>query len=143
MANLQGLDLVLELKPAASGAFKFLVCETSSGFSGSTATNTTATKCDGGTPAVGLGTSEYNVTYSGAVKIDPELGNQITYKDVLVWWKNKTLLAWRRINSGVVQLEGEGYITEISDSAETDGVVTFDINLLGTGELQIYGDGES
>lgn len=143
MANLQGLDLVLELRAADTGDFKFLVCETSSGFSGSTATNTTATKCDGGTPAVGLGTSEYNVTYSGAVMINPDVPTQITYKDVLVWWKTKQLLDWKRTKDGVVQLEGQGYITEISDSAETDGVVTFDITILGTGELQIYGDGQS
>ena len=143
MANLQGLDLVLELRPAAGGVFKFVVCETSSSFSGERATNTTSTKCDGGTEQVGLGAFSWSVNYSGAVKIDPDAPSQLSYKEILVWAKAGTPLYMRRNNSGVVQQEGECYITSVSDSAETDGLVTFDFTLQGNGELQIYGDGQS
>ncbi len=143
MANLQGLDLVLELRPAAGGTLKFVVCETSSSLNTERATNTTSTKCDGGVAQVGLGAFSWSVDYSGAVKIDPEAPSQLSYKDILVWAKDGTSLFMRRTKSGVIQQEGECYITSTSDSAEVDGLVTFDFTLQGNGELQIYGDGQS
>ncbi|MGN6436875.1 MAG: phage tail tube protein [Agriterribacter sp.] len=143
MANLQGKELVLELRAAGVGSFKFVVCETDSSFSGTTNTNSTSSKCDGGTPQIGLGTSDYTIDFNGVIRVDPNLTTQLTYQQMLVWWKKQQLLDFRRNNSGVVQQEGQGYITAIGDSAPTDDLVSFSFTLTGVGELQVYGDGES
>lgn len=146
MANVQGLDLVIEISQDAGSTWKYMACETTSGFSMSRTTTSVATKCDGGTPAVGLGALEWSMTFSGVLNSTPDVATQLTYPEVLGICKAGTEVRARRLNpaadGSVLHQEGNVYITDISDSAETDGVVTFDFTLTGNGEV-IFGDSSS
>ena len=139
MANVQGLDLVIEISQDSGSTWKYIVCETNSGFTGSRTTTSVATKCNRSTPAVGLGAKEWSMSFSGVVKSDPDAETELGYGDMLGFWDAGTELRARRLNPSetgtIITQEGNVYITDISDSAETDGVLTFDFTLTGNGAL--------
>lgn len=140
----QGVNLVVEIDENQDGNWKFAICETSSEFSGSTATTTTSTKCDGGTPKVGLGSLEWSITGSGAASLDADPLTQLSYPELLNIWKSKKKVGVRRIESttGIVSMQGTGYVTEISDSASSDNLVEFNYTIMGDGEIH-FGDSSS
>lgn len=146
MANVQGLDLVIEISSDNGNSWKYIACETSSGFSMNRSMTSQQTKCDGGTPAVGLGALEWSFNFSGVMSSNPNPMTQLSYVEMAELCKNGTLIRARRMNpandGSVLHQEGDCYVTDISDTAETDGVVTFDFTLTGTGEI-LFNDGSS
>jgi len=137
----QGLNIVIEIDEKDTGDFKIAVCETSSGFSGTRETNTTNTKCENGSPATGLGSKNWTFSGSGAAALDPDPETQFSYQDLLRMWDQGKRVKVRRVESttGLIQMQGYAYITDISDTAETDSVVTFDYTLTGDGALDFGG----
>lgn len=133
----QGLNLIIEIDENNTGDWKVAVCETSSGFSGTRNTNTVNTKCEGGSPAVGLGSKEWSFSGSGAAALDPDPETQFSYQELLRIWDEGKRVKVRRVESttGLISMQGYAYITDISDSAETESVVTFDYTLTGDGAL--------
>lgn len=139
MANVQGKDDILELSTDGGSTWKTLICETSHSFNFNRNTNRTPTKCDGGTSALGIGSYEWSFQSSVVVETAPTV-TQVSYEDLLAWAVGATALLLRNSNgtSGAnFHHSGSVYITDLSKTAEVDGLVTADVTFSGTNALDI------
>lgn len=140
MGKLQGKDDVLYLSSDGGTTKKALVCETSHSFQGTRNTTRTPTKCDGGTSAVGLGSYEWNFQSSIVVETAPSAG-QVSYEDLLGWFVGGTQLDLYNANPDPAGTNfyhaGKVYVTDLSKSAEVEGLVSAEVTFSGDGVLDI------
>jgi TP901-1 family phage major tail protein len=140
MANIQGKDDVLMLSSDSGTTWKTLVCETSHTFNFTRNSTTTATKCDSGTSARSLGAYEWSFQSSVVVKTDPG-ATEISFEDLLSLSVAGTGVLIRSANPNPAgtnfYISGTVYITDLSKTAETDGLVSADVTFSGDGALDI------
>lgn len=94
----------------------------------------------------------YSINLSGLmVQDDEDSGNEVlSYRQLRMMKRNSELIEWRRVTlDGYYIDSGKAYITNISDSDEADGFITFSATLQGYGKpdesferIYILGDGE-
>lgn len=138
MATVNGVDVVLEFSTDSGTTWKFLVCETESGFNAKTETASEQTKCDGGTTVTALGAKSWSMSGAGSVKVSPA-ATEVSYGDLLSWWNNGTALMGRiadSVNSAFTH-KGSVWITELDLKLPVNGSANFTISLTGNGSVTI------
>ena len=78
-------------------------------------------------------TQSFNISFSGLLTFDDRGATVITYEEIKVLKRARTLIEWKIESSEGGDTEsGYGYITSLSDSAEIDSFLSF------TGEIKGY-----
>lgn len=112
-------------------------CLTSNSFSEGVATlDATMRSNSNGWGSVTPTTQNYNISFSGVLTLDDRGSTIITYADLQGIKRNRTVIQWRiAMSDGEGDTEeGSGYIVSLGQSAEVDSVITFDGEILGSGE---------
>jgi hypothetical protein len=136
MADIQSTLVPLELSEDGV-TWKTVVCLEGYNIPVSTATTETETFCG---KSVGLGAKTFNPTGNAVCKADNST-NEVTYKEMLDWQLNNTLIYFRSAYpsggsvSAPVFLAGQCYVTETDLIFQTSDAVKFSFTLLGTGTL--------
>jgi predicted secreted protein len=140
MATKQGKDDILQVSVDSGTTWLTLVCESSHTFNFTRNTSTQATKCDGGTSARILGSYEWSFQSSVVVKTDPSV-SEASYELLLSWAQGGTALLLRNADPSPAGTNfyhyGTVYVTDLTKTAETDGLVTADVTFSGDGALDI------
>lgn len=126
----QGSLVVMWLSTTDSN-YKLITCEETSQASTTLAVTKTSTKCG---PFTAVANPETALSGSGVVDADPA-ANQASYKQLEAWARAKTLLyfiyknladvASGLLNGEIVYLEGRGYLTEVTVTAQEGDLVKF------------------
>lgn len=135
MAKIQGNDVMLLL--SSDGVYyKTLICEIGHTLNKTRDTQSTATKCDGGTPATSIGAKSFTVDFTAATDDNPS-GSQCSFKDVDDWYEGGNLLYWKiTYESGAdIYQQGRGYITSLSIDSQVGGIHQFNGTLTGDGAI--------
>lgn len=141
--EVQALDDIFEVRVAGDspGPWKRLVCEIDNSAELDNETSEVDTKCGTFT-----GVKEMKGTYSGnAVSNAKPLSTEASYKEVIQWQKDKTLLDFRNYNeaAGDVTLgeayhhSGQGRFTNSNKTATVGDVVQFAWTFTPTGEIEL------
>lgn len=140
MATKQGKDDILQVSTDSGTTWLTLVCESSHTFNFTRNTSTQPTKCDGGTSARVLGSYEWSFQSSVVVKTDPT-SSEASYEQILGWSVNGTALLLRNADPNPAGTNyyhyGTVYITDLTKTAEVDGLVTADVTFSGDGAIDI------
>jgi hypothetical protein len=138
--EIQG-SLVLMYVSETPNNFKLITCEESSQASTTSSVTNTSTKC-GSFAAVA--TPETVISGSGVANGDPA-ADQVSYKQIRNWVQNKTPIyfIYKNIaassigitNGEVVYLDGLGYFTEATVTAQDGDVVKFNWSFSPSGTI--------
>ena len=109
-------------------------CLTSNSFSEGVETiEGTSKAITGGWTSTRLTNQSYNISFDGLVLNTDIVAGKVTYNDLRVLKRGRTLIEWK-IDDGVLEAEiGSGYITNLSDSASIDEFVSFSGSIVGFG----------
>ena len=113
-------------------------CLTSDSFSESCEMLDTTTRDNAGWKTSTPTLQSYNISFDGLVINTSYLGGdqtKISYDRLTLLKRNKTLIEWKSQDTlGVFVSVGKGYITELSDSSEIDGFISFNASIIGYGK---------
>jgi hypothetical protein len=143
--EIQGTLVTMWLSETDSN-YKTIVCEDSSQSSTTTNVTTTKTKC--GTYTA---TDTAEKTFSGSgVAAGNLLANQVSFKQLQAWCDAGTLLYFIRRNEAnvaagitageIIYLDGQGYITEATETSAEGDVVKFNWAFSATGTVDNTAD---
>lgn len=141
MAKITGKLLQTEISEDGT-TWLSLICESTSG-SGLTRDTATAplTKCDDSENGQEVTLNGYSWKFDfDALTDDNPSGTQATYKEMAEYFLSGTKLYTRRKYDGTTgdfTISGRAYLTELSESAEREGYLTFTGTLTGTGDVTI------
>jgi hypothetical protein len=139
MAEVQALDMVFEVRPAGSGAYKELVCAIDDQGELDNEVNEKVTRC-----GKFSGVQDISATYSGnAMANSDPTTTEVTYADVAGWQKAKTLLDFRYYNKAstgiligaVVSHQGQGRFTNSVLTGASGETVDFSWTFSPSGEI--------
>lgn len=143
--ELQASLVVLWLSDTGSN-YKLVTCEESSSASTTAAVTKTPTKCGVFTA---VANAETSISGSGVVDGDPA-ANQVSYKQMEAWCRAKTLLYFiyknltdagsGQTNGESVYLDGRGYLTEVTVTAQEGDLVKFNWVLEPSGTVDNSAD---
>lgn len=114
-----------------------VACLTSSPFSEDVEMLGTTTRENEGWKTALPTNQSYSINLSGLmVQDDEDSGNEVlSYRQLRIMKRNRELIEWRRVTlDGYYIDSGRAYITNISDSDEADGFITFQATLQGYGK---------
>lgn len=140
MATKQGKDDLIQISADSGTTWLTVVCETTHTFNFTRNSSRTATKCDGGTSALNLGSYEWSFQAGLVVKTDPG-ASEASYEQLLGYSVNATALQIRNADPNPAGTNwyhlGTVYITDLSKTAEAEGLVTVDVTFSGDGALDV------
>lgn len=138
MNSIQGELAPLYISSDGGITWKTLVCLETYDVPLQTTVNQTETNCG---VAVGLGAIKFNPKGSAVCEASP-LTSQVTYKDMLGWQVNKTLVMFKSEYPGSggqygqnFALSGTCYVTDTDVTLQTGQVIKFTFTLTGTGTV--------
>ena len=111
-------------------------CLTSNSFSEQSDMLDTTTRQNAGGWKTSIPTTQsYSISFSGLISVTNKSGAILTYNDLQILKRNKTLINWKS-NSEITGYSdfGMGYITSISNNAEIDSFIDFTCEIEGYGE---------
>ena len=123
----------------ATGTYYPIGCLTDNSFSETTETLDVSTRqnADGWGSIVPTRQS-YTISFSGVAGFDDLGGTVISYSALQTLKRNRTKINWKIYSSlGGDTDSGSGYITSLSNSATIDEAVSFDGEIIGTGEPSV------
>ena len=138
--KISGKLIVLEVNQGTeeSPQWQPFACATANGFSGSTDTVETASKCDAegySQAEPGNKTWEFTQTAYGIREEDLE-GNQVSHQTAAELWKASEIREFRMRSEDLSYVRrGTGLITNYDETANDNEYLTFDITITGTGEV--------
>ena len=111
-------------------------CLTSNSFSEQSDMLDTTTRQNAGGWKTSIPTNQsYNISFSGLISTNDKSGTILTYDDLRILKRNKTLINWKTNNELTGYSDfGMGYIDSISNDAEVDSFISFTSNIVGYGE---------
>ena len=132
-----GNQIFTWLKPAGSGVYKQLVCETDSEISREAALIEAETKCD---TLRNVGSLTFEKTSGFVANFTPE-SDQLSFATLHGWYKNKTkldmLLADDETSPIIYSETGEVFISSFNTNFSTNEFVQGDLTLSGTGSTTL------
>ena len=132
----KGEDRVLYIK--INNEYLPIGCLTGDSFSESSEMLDTTTRDNAGWKTSTPTLQSYNISFDGLVINTSDLGGdqtKISYDRLTLLKRNKTLIEWKSQDTlGVFVSVGKGYITELSDSSEIDGFISFNASIIGYGK---------
>lgn len=131
MAKIQANDMSVQMS-SDGVTYKTLVCEIGHTLNKTRDTQSTPTKCDGGTPAVSIGAKTAALEFTAAVETAPAAG-QCSFTDVDGWYEAGTYMYWKIVSGTNIYQQGRGYLTALSIDAQVGGIIQV------TGTLQVDG----
>jgi len=135
MAAIDSINAPLELSVDGVN-FSTLVCLTSTGSNMSRDVTSTETFCG---ISVSLGNLQVTVPFAAICETAPTAA-QVTYKNMLNWMSNGTLLYWRIYNGTSGNnffTAGSAYVTSLDLTGDAGATLTFSGELTMTGNLDI------
>ncbi len=132
----KGEDRVLYIK--INNEYLPIGCLTGDSFSESSEMLDTTTRDNAGWKTSTPTLQSYNISFDGLAINTSDLGGdqtKISYDRLTLLKRNKTLIEWKSQDTlGVFVSVGKGYITELSDSSEIDGFISFNASIIGYGK---------
>ena len=99
--------------------------------------SSTRDNTDGWTSSVPTSQS-YSISFSGVLTLDDRGGTVMTYADIKALKRARTKINWRIDSSeGGDTDEGFGYFVSLGEANEIDSAITFDGEIVGTGNPSI------
>lgn len=112
-------------------------CLTSNGFTGSTAAQSTANKCDGGFETSLPGMSSWGMSGEGVATslLESEEATRANFQSIALLWKEKKTF-WARWSDALGNFvrEGKVWISAYDETAPNNEAYTFTATFTGTGE---------
>lgn len=135
--KINGKDLYLFIDtsytPGGTPSYDKVVCLTSHTFDRTTAVEDASSQCG---PDSGPGSQTATITFDGQVVYEASPGS-VTESDLDAVWKTSELIAWKlgKVTpaTGDVTYDGEGWLSNISQTGGGDGKATF------SGTIQVTG----
>lgn len=117
-----------------------IMCMSTNGISGTTESIETADKCSGGFASPLPGTASWSITGSGNAIDETLEPSSVSLDRLFNLWKNKTpfwaKMANKTAGTGApIIREGVVFISDYSETADTNTPYTFDFTFTGMGEL--------
>jgi len=138
MAEIKSKDIGLYYNSGTTEVpvWKLIACSTSDGFSGSTDAVTVSNKCEDGWVKSLPGDKSWSFSNSSYAQKTPT-ASQYSYEEVFELWVNDTVGQWKleSINADEYLRIGEGWISDLGESAESGDYLTFDITITGNGAV--------
>jgi len=138
MTTIQGELAPIWLSADGGNTFKLLVCLETYDVGLSTTVNQTETNCG---IATGLGAIKFIPKGSAVLEANPG-EDEVTYKDMLDWQLNKTLLRFKTEYPGSgsqygqnIALSGDCYVTDTGGTFQVGQVIKFSFTLTGNGTV--------
>lgn len=99
--------------------------------------STTRDNTDGWTSGVPT-TQAYSISFSGILTLDSRGGTVITYSELKTLKRARTKIEWKITSSeGGDTDEGYGYIVSLGEAQGVDEAITFDGEIIGTGNPSV------
>ena len=131
--KVNGKDILLFIDPAGGTSYKTLICLTDNSLARSTGIESANSKCG---PDSGPGDKTQSISFSGQVVY--EATTDLQSSDLHALWSNSTDIGWKMGTAtpatGDVVYSGNGWISELTESAPVNGRATF------TGTISVTGD---
>ena len=138
MAEISAKDIGLYYNSGTKAVpvWKLIACSTSDGFSGSTDSVTVSNKCEAGWVRSLPGDKSWSFSNSSYAQKVPGV-NQYSYDDIFDLWVGDTIGQWKleSITPGEYLRIGDGWISDLGESAESGDYLTFDITITGSGAV--------
>jgi len=138
MAEISAKDIGLYYNSGTKAVpvWKLIACSTSDGFSGSTDAVTVSNKCEAGWVRSLPGDKSWSFSNSSYAQKVPGV-NQYSYDDIFDLWVGDTIGQWKleSITPGEYLRIGDGWISDLGESAESGDYLTFDITITGSGAV--------
>ena len=135
MAEISAKDIGLYYNSGtvAIPVWKLIACSTSDGFSGSTDAVTVSNKCTSGWVKSLPGDKSWSFSNSSYAQKVPGV-NQYSYDDIFDLWVGDTIGQWKleSITPGEYLRIGDGWISDLGESAENGDYLTFDLTITGS-----------
>ena len=117
--------------------FKTLVCKQQGSLSTSSSSNIEESDCGA---AVGLGTFQWSVDFSGLANVTPDTATEMSAKELLTIAQSQTKINIKWLtgdgsSDSNLYREGAGYITSYGETYNTGSKVGFSITVQGEGAL--------
>ncbi len=135
MKHIKGIENLFYIKK--NGVYFPVGCLTSSPISENVDMIDTTTRENQGWKTSLPTNQSYSISLSGLmVRDDDDNGVEVlSYRELRAKKRNKELIEWKRVTQGGYYVDsGKAYITDISDSDEADGFITFTATLQGFGK---------
>ena len=132
--KISGKDIVISVNTGTEEApvWAAFACSTSDGFSGSTESVDTATKCDGDWNASLPTTLSWEFSNSSYADAD----STSSYDEAFTLWSTKAVKQFKIANEDESYYRmGTGYISSLGEAAEVADYLTFELTITGTGEV--------
>jgi hypothetical protein len=135
MAQLQGKDVNIYIRENGStGAFKRLVCTSSTGEEFSPNQVTVVTNCG---PLTMINDTPVSFPLDGIVKVDPD-SDEVSYNELKSYIINGTLVDVEyKSDDNSVYTTCSAYLTALSLSSPSEGFATFTGSITSTGTIDI------
>lgn len=116
--------------------WKLVACSSSDGFSGSTDNVTVSNKCKGGWTSNLPGDKSWSFNNTSYAQKVP-LANQLSQEEVFELWKDSTIGTWKleSITPDEYLRIGEGYISDLGETADSGDYLQFNLTVTGSGEV--------
>lgn len=139
MANLNGNLLTIYISLDGGTTRKLGICMTSGEFSAETNQIDSTSKCGEGWTSSEPGNKSWTFSGEGFAEADTVALNQFSFKELVGLWASgvKFIAYWRDLSGYYRNYSGDAYISSISETANTDELVTFSFELTGTGRLNV------
>lgn len=138
MAEIASKDIGLYYNTGTvqSPSWKLVACSTSDGFSGSTDNVSISNKCESGFTKNLPGDKSWSFSNSSYAQKSPS-ANQISYEDAFEMWVSDEVGQWKleSINSNEYLRIGEGWISDLGETADAGDFLQFNITIQGNGKV--------
>lgn len=130
--------IITEISTDGGSNYKNIVCEGQSKLSLSNSVGETKTKCG---PFAAVTANSPNISGSGVASGDINPSTEMSFQQlaILAHAKTKVYIRWRNLATGtlgigeVASIIGQGYVSDLSITAQVGDVVQFDFTLTFTG----------
>lgn len=118
---------------------KLAVCMTGGEFSAETNQIDSTSKCGEGWTSSEPGNKSWSISGEGFSERDAATTNQLSFKELIDLWAadTKFIAYWKDAAGSYRNFSGTAYFGSISETANTDELVTFSFELIGTGTLSL------
>lgn len=139
MAAFNGNILNVYISTDAGVTKKLAVCLSSAELSVETNQVDTTSKCNDGWTSSKPGNKSWTLSGEGFAERDSATAGQLSSKEFFDLWDSDTefTIYWKDANGSYRNYSGTAYIGSLTETANTDEMVTYSVEFIGTGTLSL------
>lgn len=139
MAAFNGNILNIYISTDGGTTKKLAVCMTSGEISVESNQLDSTSKCDDGWTSSLPGNKSWTLSGEGFSEKESATAGQLSFKELMTLWAADTVFKayWKDADGSYRNYNGDAYFSSLTESANTDEIVTFSFEIQGKGELSL------